>query len=97
MAYGKKQITAEGPVPEKATYSKESGITISFRDEKNADSKLQAHPEIEDITVATGDGKFVNVKARTEGNNIIIPWESDENLAASDMPGRTILPAPSTT
>lgn len=73
IAYGNGNFVADGPLPSKATFTKETGILIKFQKDGGviADSN-----ELEGFTVASDDKIYHNAKAYLRNNMIVIPWQS---------------------
>lgn len=71
LAFGKKNIVAEGPMAESAEL-KDGRIIVSFM---QGTGTLEQAESLEGIAVAANDGKYKFVKAYTEGNTVIVKWD----------------------
>lgn len=79
LAFGKKNMVAEGPMAEKAELKEDGRIVISFR---KGTGTLKQAGALEGIAVAANDGKYKFVEACTEGDKVIAKWD-DEGIPAS--------------
>lgn len=75
LAFNKTDQVAEGPMVEKAELKGNGQIIISFT--KGTGSLKQAKA-LEGIAVSGKDGKYKFVEAYTEGNQIIVKWNGQE-------------------
>lgn len=71
LAFGMKDIVAEGPMAEKAELKEDGRIVISF---KEGTGDLKQSKSLEGIAVAGKNGKYQFVDAYTEGNKVIAKW-----------------------
>lgn len=71
LAFGKKNIVAEGPMAESAEL-KDGRIIVSFM---QGTGTLKQAESLEGIAVAANDGKYKFVKAYTESNTVIVKWD----------------------
>lgn len=72
LAFGMKNIVAEGPMAEKAELKEDGRIVISF---KEGTGDLKQSKSLEGIAVAGKNGKYQFVDAYTEGNKVIAKWD----------------------
>lgn len=72
LAFGMKNIVAEGPMPEEAELTEDGRIIISF---KEGTGDLKQSKSLEGIAVAGKNGKYKFVEAYTEGNRVIAKWD----------------------
>lgn len=75
LAFGMKDIVAEGPMPEEAELMQDGRIVISF---KEGTGDLKQSKSLEGIAVAGKNGKYKFVDAYTEGNKVIAKWDGQE-------------------
>lgn len=75
LAFGKKEIVAEGPMAEKAELKENGLVIISFI---KATGNLKQSKVLEGISIAGEDGKYKFVKAYTDGNKVIAKWNGTE-------------------
>ncbi len=74
LAFGEKNIVAEGPMAESAELKENNRIVISFRKDTGT---LKQAKSLEGIAVAAKDGKYKFVKAYTEGDKVIAQWDGE--------------------
>lgn len=75
LAFNKTDQVAEGPMVEKAELKGNGQIIISFM---KGTGPLKQAKELEGIAVSGKDGKYKFVEAYTEGNQIIVKWNGQE-------------------
>lgn len=73
IAYGNENFVVDGPLPSKATFTKETGILIKFQKDGGV---IADSDELEGFTVASDDKIYHNAKAYLRNNMIVIPWQS---------------------
>lgn len=76
LAFNKKNMVTEGPMPDRAIYSfKDKTVTLTFKKETG---KLKSSAQLKSIAIASIDGKYYFTNAKTKGNKVIIQWNKKE-------------------
>lgn len=75
IAYANRNFIADGPLPSKATFTKDAGIIIKFHKDGG---EIADFGDLEGFTVASDDKIYHNAKAYLKNNMIVIPWLSTE-------------------
>lgn len=71
LAFGKKNIVAEGPMAETAELKEDGKIVVSFI---QGTGTLKQAKSLAGIAIATDDGKYRFVEAHVEGNKVVAQW-----------------------